>query len=1053
MTDDLSAIEQELGQSSEQLLGQFQTARSRSSLVLSPEGLVTWAKESLALGRCSLPLSLEAAGEYYRVTPEVLDILPFPRFTDWARRGKALCRDSPGLATAYFRASPRVLAMLPERMREVWLEMGPGLYGTTQESMDLASGVLAATPDLLESLSLAKIERFALLLNRLAQTSYDLATGCLRRAPLVMAGLAEEERGPHLAVALALVRLNPRASATCFERGAEALASVAAGERRRFLMQLERIARRSARFALSFLFDCSQALSRIDDGLHSRLLDWADALLAVSTTAGIEFLKNCPAVAAEAGIAGLERWFREGARLLRQSEKAGLAHFRLEFADERALERLSVRVELDQVREVLAMYGHALAGTRVDIRPGDGLAEWSMGSVRPGTPAPDEAAIFLPPWMDRYGSEDENFAWYKVAATHQAGHIEFGTFDFCFEKEAALFDNRRHQLSPADGNGQTDIERFFGLFEDRALSAHIFSMVEDTRIDYLVKRGYAGIRASYQLVQEESLSWRPFLNTLPLREACLEVLIRLSLDMEFPEASPGLIRGLRAASEVLRRVQSQEATVEDSAEAAIRLYDFLSAVPNTPLPEWEWGPTDFGDTQSGTVTTQRIRQDGQDAALEPGTEAEVPYQAPTDVEFRNDLHTETLRLRLDPKDGTDHGAPSPSLPSGDEAHLNSILHGRHAASGPYVTDLPTRALGQGAPSDGQEEEGPVPEADQPALGAILVSEGRSYLYDEWDFRAGCYRQKWCRVRERQLPEASAAFFEDTLARNPSLAARVRRQFEMIAPEHLRKADRLYDGEELNLDAVVRAVVDRKAGSFSDERVYWKRRKVQRDVAAVLLLDMSASTSDAIKSADDGFPDWYLDLIEYQRRPRGLDIRTLTQAPRRVIDVVKESMVLMTSALEAVGDCYGVYGFSGHGREDVEVLVIKGIDEQFSGTVKRRIGSISPLYGTRMGPAIRHATSKLAACGAKTKLLFLVSDGYPQDEGYGRDAGDEEYAVQDTRMAFIEARRSDIIPFCLTVDLAGYDYLRRIGTDIDYEVVNDVESLPERLPALYRRLTS
>jgi nitric oxide reductase activation protein len=277
---------------------------------------------------------------------------------------------------------------------------------------------------------------------------------------------------------------------------------------------------------------------------------------------------------------------------------------------------------------------------------------------------------------------------------------------------------------------------------------------------------------------------------------------------------------------------------------------------------------------------------------------------------------------------------------------------------------------------------------------------------------------------------------------------------MLAPDLRKKFNKLYDGEEIDLDAVVRAVVERKAGHVSDEKIYWKRRKVQRDVAAILLLDMSASTGVIIKEADDEeYPDWYLDLMETSPRLRAQSGEVLTEGLRRVIDVAKESVVLMINALEVIGDCYGVYGFSGRGRENVELLVIKGMDEEFSGTVKRRIGSISPLHGTRMGPAIRHTTSKLEACDAKTKILFLVSDGYPQDEDYGQDNNDREYALQDTRMAFFEAKRKNIIPFCLTVDIAGYDYLKRMCHDIDYEVVNNIESLPQRLPILYKRLTS
>ena len=167
--------------------------------------------------------------------------------------------------------------------------------------------------------------------------------------------------------------------------------------------------------------------------------------------------------------------------------------------------------------------------------------------------------------------------------------------------------------------------------------------------------------------------------------------------------------------------------------------------------------------------------------------------------------------------------------------------------------------------------------------------------------------------------------------------------------------------------------------------------------------------------------------------------------KRIIDVEKEAVVLIINALEAIGDVYGIYGFSGYGRENVEFYTIKDLDENLSDRVKKRIDRIAPLHATRMGPAIRHATSKLAKQDARTKLLFLISDGRPQDRGYSREGVEKEYAVHDTKMALDEAKRQEINAFCLTVDKNGHDYLKTMCTDMGYEVL-------ERLLYLYKRLT-
>ena len=175
--------------------------------------------------------------------------------------------------------------------------------------------------------------------------------------------------------------------------------------------------------------------------------------------------------------------------------------------------------------------------------------------------------------------------------------------------------------------------------------------------------------------------------------------------------------------------------------------------------------------------------------------------------------------------------------------------------------------------------------------------------------------------------------------------------------------------------------------------------------------------------------------------------------KKIIDLEKESTVLIIEALEAIGDTYGIYGFSGYGRQDVSFHVIKEFDQILDDAVKKRIDSIKPLRSTRMGAAIRHTNSKLLDCPAKVKILMLISDGRPQDHGYGDNRGDHEYAIRDTKQALIESKQEGIVPFLITVDKEGHDYLKEICGDIGYEVVADIESLPHRLPTIYKYLAT
>jgi nitric oxide reductase activation protein len=247
---------------------------------------------------------------------------------------------------------------------------------------------------------------------------------------------------------------------------------------------------------------------------------------------------------------------------------------------------------------------------------------------------------------------------------------------------------------------------------------------------------------------------------------------------------------------------------------------------------------------------------------------------------------------------------------------------------------------------------------------------------------------------------------------------------------------LADGSEHDLDAAIEAVTDLRAGISPSEKIFWRQRKNERDVAVAFLLDMSGSTGEAIATPVDS-------LTNGGRAQR---------SQRRIIDVEKEAIVLMTDALETIGDRYAVYGFSGHGRDNVEFYVMKDFDEEFSADVAKRLGRAGPLHATRMGPAIRHTASKLRLQQTRARFLFLISDGRPQDRGYSQESSEKSYAVEDTRVALVEARREGITPFCLTVDKEGNDYLRAMMDDFNYEVLADITLLPRRLPQLYRRLT-
>ena len=1013
--------------------------------------------------------------------PRVLAKLPFPNFLEWARWGKILSRESAVLSTTYFRASPDALAQLTYQQVGDWASLGKGLYKGTWKSGTLSSRFFEVSPSLLRYMTLGELRRLVTFLDALSRRSYDMANECLVSAEGVFRNMEKQDRRGFLSLLTSLVEINWRDAKSCFESGDVILSRIDREQTGRFLDLADRFARMDSAHVYIFLTDASKALGQLDGETQGHLLKLSATILATSPFAVTDFLRTCPEVLEKIPRPDLDRWFEEGMSILKDNEEGGIAYFRLESVKGRGvLEELSAGVELDKVRDVLWMYSVALCGADVQILPTDDLKERGIGWVSLENPTTEGRAIYLPFFVRRYPTKGENFGWYKVVGTHQVSHLEFGSFEFVFDKEASLFPNMRGERavqSSAAEEPTVDLERFFNLFSDRRLAYDIFTVVEDTRLDARIKYEYHGIRHSYQKTQRHTIEERRPIESLPLREAILELLIRVSLDQLTDLTIPTQIRTqVEELVRILIKVQVPTATVEDSSEATIRLYDYISQLDNQPLPPEEWedfdatqmaesadvdmsSPSAYGtEGEVGAESTQ-AQETGQ------GEGQEVSYQPPQQVGYRGEFKPEMVQLLAKMREAqqsseSDSNAELISaealrelLEKSVEIELEQMDEGELTNTTGLLVD---NLLGQMEQEQLQKEPGHGHDFDTtPAEGGPLrTDQPLTFLYNEWDFRANDYKPNWCCVKQRTMDEGDTDFYDKTLQEYSLLQTQIKRQFELLAPEQLRKVRRLTDGDDLEYDAVVESMVEKRTGNTPSDRIYWRRNKVQRDVAVVFLLDMSASTAEAIDEARRVGDDWSPpdDPREYLVWLRARREEGTRRSYKRIIDVEKESAVLLICALETIGDAYGIYGFSGYGRENVEFYVIKDIDEAFSDRVKRRLDKINPLHATRMGPAIRHATSKLEVQEARTKVLFLLSDGRPQDRGYSREGVEKEYAVHDTKMALQEARRKQIVPFCLTVDRGGHDYLKTMCQDMGYEVVAEIESLPRRLPYLYRRLT-
>jgi len=888
-----------------------------------------------------------------------------------------------------------------------------------------------------------------------------------------------EDKDAFIALSLTLVETGWRQVKAFFEASAKALPRVEPTQRLRFLEMANRLLVGGATNMPSTMLEISQAMHDLDRKCHSMVLDMAEPVLEIMPSAMPEFVKSAPVVLDRLSLDQLATWCDEGKRVLQQNKDGGLAFFKIESShSEEFLEGISSGVEFGRIQTLIEMYCRALAGEEVDLADTQELVDKNIGWVSTDSPTTESTTVYLPSLVDKYPTKDDNFLWFKVVSTHQVARMEFGSFRFEFEGPATRFDDLRIKLEndrPGSASAKAaDLQRFFDLFDERQLALDVFSVVEDGRVDALVKDEYKGIRRPYERVQLDSLETRPDIKELAAREALVEFLVRMSLSRSVSVPVPSEHKDVaKEISRIARHAMVAAASVEDSAEATLRIYGKLMSVANDEVDSDDWDPLDVeeeDDSESDTFsdpegTEDMLNQMG--AGSSPDGEPEMgdeEYESPQEVEYRGDFKPELTQLldRL-----RDQSQAESSDEQGDQITqemLEQLLEssvevaqespeGEARSLTEEFTENMLKEVGLQKPDNPDGGQGPLVHVDE-AGGELDPDEPETFVYDEWDFRADDYKPRWCIVRQKNMAEGDAGYYSEILGHYGGLVQQVRRQFELMVPEQMRKERRLQDGEDIDIDDVIEAMVDIRTGASPSEKLYWRRNKVQRDVAVVFLLDTSASTAEAIDDTKRSPDDWDApdDPVEYMLWLRSRRGEGSKRSYKRIIDLEKEALVLLINALEAVGDTYGIYGFSGYGRENVEFYTIKDIGELFSEKIRRRIDRISPLHATRMGPAIRHATSKLEAEDARTKLLFLISDGRPQDRGYSREGVEKEYAVHDTRMALDEARAKNVNAFCLTVDRSGHDYLKTMTQDMGYEVLDDIYSLPHRLLYLYRKLT-
>ena len=368
--------------------------------------------------------------------------------------------------------------------------------------------------------------------------------------------------------------------------------------------------------------------------------------------------------------------------------------------------------------------------------------------------------------------------------------------------------------------------------------------------------------------------------------------------------------------------------------------------------------------------------------------------------------------------------------------------GRGPAMGRPAPPQPTAAADGSGPATGPATANAADStADSTAdslAGAAASPRASTTRHDEWHYLQRRYLRGWTTVHEQRLRGNDLNYLHRLRQQHGELAAAIRRRIGPLRAQRRERLPRMPDGELIDLDAAIEARIERRAGQAPEGRVYTATRPARRDVSALFLLDVSGSTGFALPDAqaaaagdDDDSGYFFARPARPQPPPRPL---------RRVIDVARDAIGLMCDTLARLGDRHAVYGFSGDGRHQVDFYLAKGFDEGWSAHSAAALAALEPKGSTRSGAALRHA---LSSCGRsrRTRLLILLTDGYPQDSDYGPDPQDIAFGLHDTAQAMHEAERAGIAVFCVSVDHAARRRPAPRLRAVARLVIDDVQSLP------------
>ncbi len=294
------------------------------------------------------------------------------------------------------------------------------------------------------------------------------------------------------------------------------------------------------------------------------------------------------------------------------------------------------------------------------------------------------------------------------------------------------------------------------------------------------------------------------------------------------------------------------------------------------------------------------------------------------------------------------------------------------------------------------------------------SNGYHITYDEWNYKDRSYKEDFCKVYPKTQLKTDSPFYKKTLNDNRSTLMGLRKMLTTVNNKYEQQR-RQPQGEELDIDAITDLFVDVKSGHTPSEKIYLSKRKKEKDLSILLLLDISLSS--------DGYA-----------------------AGNRVIDVEKQVSILFGEILNEFNIDFSIDCFYSKTRNHSSYLTLKGFDENWD-TAKFKVGAIEPSGYTRIGAALRHSGALLDKRDTANKWVILISDGKPND--YDKYEG--KYGINDVKQALRELNERKINSYALAIEAQAKYYLPQMFGQNHYQILTNPVDLLQSLVKLYEKI--